>query len=50
MVTIIGTVFIYLEKYHQTVAFSRVSRVSKVSRARVRIRVSVRFSFIGANL
>jgi len=38
--------------YHQMVRFSRVSRVSGVSRVtiRVSVRIRVRFSFIGAIL
>jgi len=46
IVTIIGTVFIYFEKYHHMVGFNRISRV----RIRVSVRIKVRFSFIGANL
>jgi len=43
IVTIIGIVFIYFEKYRQMARFSRV-------RIRVSVKIRVRFSFIGAEL
>ena len=47
--SIIGTVFIYFEEYHQMVGFSRVSMVSRI-RIRVSARIRLRFSFVGAIL
>jgi len=49
IVTIIGTVFIYFEKYCQMVALSRVSRISRV-RIKVSVRIRARFSFTVTNV